>query len=195
MIDGWLDMAGDYERIAAVALSEACAGMDAQGVADYINGDQVVRTLYRDATAAEFWNAMDDASKLLLLDLVKADDAGARLLWANLQVQGIVAVDPDRISETVATLAEKATSQIVSSLTLKNRLGVGEVAASVADVEVPLGVLEPLKGERRTFLEDLQDLCAVNETLCLRSAGLAEGGFGFAHEVTAADVDAALEAN
>ncbi len=185
----WTDgAASDLQRIAYIARSADCEGMDAAGVADYINLPQVVETRYRDATAAEFWNAMDDASKLLLLELVKQDDAGARLLWANLQVGGVVAVDPDRMSETVATLAGKAQPQ-------------SKAAWDVADTGISAtvgGGVKPPSGEppkAATFLETLQALCAQETTICIVHAPLEEGGMAWldpAAAVTAAFVAEAL---
>jgi len=179
--DWWIDGAvSDAERIAYIARSADCKGMDAAQIADYINEPQVVETRYRDATAAEFCGAMNDASKLLFMGMVKAGDEAAMLLDWNLSHGLTVAVDPDRISDEVRVLAEKG-----FEAQTKAAWDVAEVSAAV----------EPVKAEAekaRTFLETLRVLCSQETTIILARASLAEGGYHWDHDVTPAEVEWAL---
>ena len=187
--DWWIDGAvSDAERIAYIARSADCKGMDAAQIADYINEPQVVETRYRDATAAEFCGAMNDASKLLFMGLVKAGDEAATLLDWNLSHGLTVAVDPDRISETVRVLAEKG---FVPATKAGWDVVAGTVAA-MAGLKVE-AVEEPEK--TLTFLETLQALCSVQRTITLVHAPLEDGGMAWldpAAAVTAQFVEQAL---
>jgi len=184
--DWWIDGAvSDAERIAYIARSADCKGMDAAQIADYINEPQVVETRYRDATAAEFCGAMNDASKLLFMGLVKAGDEAATLLDWNLSHGLTVAVDPDRISETVRVLAEKGfEAQTKAAWDV-----VAGTVAAMAGLKAE-AVEEPEKA--RTFLETLRVLCSQETTIILARASLAEGGYHWDHDVTPAEVEWAL---
>ena len=166
LIAGWEQM-GELQRIAAVAKSEECAGMTAQEVADYINTPRQVGSTLRGLSAEEVYSAI-----------------------STLKIAQLEAASVDFDAAANAAAKDKAAAGVVLSVWLANvggvEMAVGSEGRKRLDAAVTAGYLAAAD------LVALVGRATVPTTWCMATAPVAEGGFAWTHDATAADVDRAL---